>query len=413
MFPVDVRSPPLGHTMIDLFAGAGGLSEGLREAGFHSLYANEIKSRHAETYALNHPGTIVDARDIRLVNAEEVREELRLAKGELDLLAGGPPCQGFSINAPVRSGDDQRNHLFKEFLRFVGEFAPRAVLIENVPGLVSFADGETLAAILDALKGLGYCADVRILYAPHYGVPQMRWRTVIVGLQDGTCLRDVFPEPAHQAPLRVNFTSKFGGRNIVSYPAEMELPAHISVRDAIDDLPTLKNGELGNPVKPYRTPPQNDFQRILRAGSAGVVNHEAANLSAVNLQRLAHIPPGGNWTNIPEPLLPEGMRQARRSDHTKRYGRVDPNGLASTILTKCDPHWGAYFHYDQDRAFTVREAARIQSFPDTFRFSGSRVEQYEQVGNAVPPLLAAAIGRSLSLALRHNGLATKELASAV
>lgn len=107
------------------------------------------------------------------------------------------------------------------------------------------------------------------------------------------------------------------------------------------------------------------------------------------------------------------MRQARRSDHTKRYGRVDPDGLASTILTKCDPHWGAYFHYDQDRAFTVREAARIQSFPDTFRFSGSRVEQYEQVGNAVPPLLAAAIGRSLSLALRHNGLATKELASAV
>ena len=113
------------------------------------------------------------------------------------------------------------------------------------------------------------------------------------------------------------------------------------------------------------------------------------------MARLKFIKPGENWTAIPKRLLPKGMQRARKSDHTKRYGRVTPNGLASTILTKCDPHWGAYFHYNQDRSFTVREAARLQSFPDHFVFTGTQVQQFAQVGNAVPPLLAEAVGRSL------------------
>jgi len=392
--------------MIDLFAGAGGLSEGLKEAGFRSLYANEIKSRYSETYALNHPGTLVDQQDVRKVDAEEVRSRLKLKAGELDLLAGGPPCQGFSINAPIRSSKDKRNHLFKDFMRFVDSFKPRAVLIENVPGLVSFSGGATLESILTVLEDNAYKADVRILYAPHYGVPQTRWRTIVIALRDGATPGDAFPEPVRTAPLRVNFTSRFAGRNIVAFPKDLELPPHISVREAIDDLPRLKNGQLGSDIKPYRTPAQNDFQAVMRAGSEGVANHQAAKLSAINLERLAHIPPGGNWTDIPFELLPKGMQKARRSDHTKRYGRVAPEGLASTILTKCDPHWGAYFHYNQDRAFTVREAARLQTFPDAFMFCGSRVEQYEQVGNAVPPLLAAAIGRALSCVL---GVETRSL----
>lgn len=393
-------------TMIDLFAGAGGLSEGLREAGFRGRYANEIKRRYSETYALNHPDTIIDQRDIRMVDAKSVREQLGVQRGELDLIAGGPPCQGFSINAPARSNDDARNHLFREFLRFVDEFYPRAVLIENVPGLVSFEDGLTLQAILTTLGKHGYQSDVRILYAPHYGVPQTRWRTIIIGLREGLPMHRAFPEPVYEAPIRINFTSRFEGRNIVALPGKVELPQFISVQDAIDDLPVLKNGEVGARVKNYRTQPTNNFQWAMRAGSSGVVNHEAARLSKANLERLAYIPPGGNWTNIPTELLPKGMQRARRSDHTKRYGRVDPAGLASTVLTKCDPHWGAYFHYSQDRAFTVREAARLQTFPDTFHFAGSRVEQYEQVGNAVPPLLAAAIGCSLAGAL---GYGAKEL----
>lgn len=387
--------------MIDLFAGAGGLSEGLREAGFRALYANEIVRSYSETYTLNHPETAIDQRDIRTVDAKAIREQLGIERGELDLIAGGPPCQGFSINAPVRSNEDARNHLFRDYLRFVDEFYPRAVLIENVPGLVSFEGGMTLQAILTELGNHGYQSDVRILYAPHYGVPQTRWRTIIIGLRGGQEVH-AFPEPAYEAPIRVNFTSSFDGRNIVALPGEVELPRFISVKDAIDDLPELINGEAGAEIKHYRTTPQNNFQKAMRASSKGVVNHEAARLSKINMDRLSHIPHGGNWTDIPVGLLPKGMQRARRSDHTKRYGRVNPDGLASTILTKCDPHWGAYFHYSQDRTFTVREAARIQTFPDTFQFTGSRAEQYEQVGNAVPPLLAAEIGRSLAAALEAD-----------
>lgn len=393
-------------TSIDLFAGAGGLSEGLREAGFTSLYANEVVPTYAATYAANHPDTRVESRDIRLVDAAAVRLELGLERGQLDLLAGGPPCQGFSINAPKRSEDDRRNHLFREYLRFVEEFNPRAVLIENVPGLVSFANGATLEAILESLRLLGYAADVQILYAPHYGVPQTRWRTIVIGLRDSADALSAFPAAERHAPMRINFTSNFGGRPIVAMPRSVTLSPHTTVADAIGDLPRLRNGESGAPVKEYRTSPQNSYQEALRAGSDGVMNHEAPRLGAINMERLSHIPPGGNWTDIPFDLLPKGMKAARRSDHTKRYGRVSPEGLASTILTKCDPHWGAYFHYDQDRAFTVREAARIQSFPDTFVFTGSKADQYEQVGNAVPPLLGAAVGQSIAGALgsKQRGL---------
>lgn len=393
-------------TAIDLFAGAGGLSEGLQEAGFRILYANEIKARYSETYAYNHSETVVDQRDIRNVDAKGIRERLKIKKGELALVAGGPPCQGFSINAPIRSNKDERNHLFKDFLRFVKEFQPKSVLIENVPGLVSYSKGETLSSILLALEELGYISDVRILYAPHYGVPQTRWRTIIIGLSEIDDIANAFPNPVRSAPLRVNFTSRFEGRNIVSIPSSLELPRHISVKDAIGDLPILQNGESGDDEKKYRVKCQNAFQEIMRAGSTCVINHQAAKLSPTNMKRLSFIPQGGNWTDIPNELLPKGMQRARRSDHTKRYGRVDADGLASTILTKCDPHWGAFFHYDQDRIFTVREAARIQTFPDTFRFLGSRVEQYEQVGNAVPPMLAAAIGQALSrvLGMQNNEL---------
>ncbi|GKT24700.1 DNA cytosine methyltransferase [Acidovorax sp. SUPP3334] len=396
-------------TSLDLFAGAGGLSEGLREAGFTSLYANEISPRYAQTYATNHPDTHVDSRDIRKVDARKVRSLLGLKRGELDLIAGGPPCQGFSINAPKRSTEDSRNHLFREYLRFVSEFQPRTVMIENVPGMVSFEGGATLDAILQSLKELGYDADVRILYAPHYGIPQTRWRTIILGGRNGLNPAALFPEPLRQAPMRVNFTSQFGGKNLVNFPRSLTLPSHVTVKDAIGDLPVLCNGEIGDAIKVYRQPADNPYQQLMRIGSTGVTCHEAARLSKVNLDRMSYIPPGGNWTDIPEELLPRGMRMARRSDHTKRYGRVNPDGLASTILTKCDPHWGAYFHYEQDRAFTVREAARLQSFPDTYAFSGSRVEQYEQVGNAVPPLLGAAVGRAIADVLENSRKAERKI----
>lgn len=390
------------YTSIDLFSGAGGLSEGLSEAGFHCLFANEIVPIHAKTYQLNHPGTVVETADIRTLDAESIRGKLRLEKGELDLLAGGPPCQGFSINAPVRSILDDRNHLFKEYLRFVAAFEPRMVLIENVPGLVSFEQGATLHAILEALAGLGYGADVHILGAAYYGVPQMRWRTIIIGQRGKELSPNAFPAPIYHAPIRPNFTTTFDGRQLVKTPDSAACAKFTTVKDAIGDLPPLKNGEKGESVKQYVCEPFSEFQRYVRVGSTGVYNHEAPRLSSVNMDRLKYIRPGGNWTDIPFELLPKGMKKARRSDHTMRYGRVNPDGLASTILTKCDPHWGAYFHYDQDRSFTVREAARIQSFPDHFIFTGSTAEQFEQVGNAVPPLLAKSVGLSIKTVLEEE-----------
>ena len=389
-------------TMLDLFAGAGGLSEGLSEAGFHSLFASEIIPTYAETYRKNHPSSKVLTADIRTVDAEAVREQLNIKKGELDLLAGGPPCQGFSINAPVRSVFDQRNHLFKEYLRFVNAFAPRAILIENVPGLVSFEHGATLHAILESLSQLGYGADVQILGAAYYGVPQMRWRTIIIGTRGKPLPSRAFPEPTFHAPIKPNFTTTFNGQVLVKLPSIAASTHFTTVEEAIGDLPPLKAGEKGEKIKEYYCNPKCDYQRRLRIGSSGVYNHEAPRLSKINMDRLKYIKPGGNWTDIPKELLPKGMQRANKGDHTKRYGRVTPDGLASTILTKCDPHWGAYFHYNQDRTFTVREAARIQSFPDHYVFLGSQAEQYAQVGNAVPPMLALAVGLAIKSVLEGD-----------
>lgn len=387
-------------TMIDLFAGAGGLSRGLESAGFRSLYANEWIQQYADTYRANHSSTLVESADIRVVDAEGLRKTLGLQKGELSLVAGGPPCQGFSINAPKRSTDDYRVHLFREYLRFVDAFEPARLLIENVPGLVSFEGGATLDSILESLSELGYDADVQILYAPHFGVPQTRWRTVILGARRGQAdPLSLFPSPKHHAPARVNFTSSHRQRSLVFLTRPDALEQHVTVEAALADLPPLSSGDGIVDGAPYPTPPLTFYQERMRLGSTGVYNHRAAKLSAINLERLRHIPAGGNWTDIPEALLPAGMRRARRSDHTKRYGRPRPTDLSSTILTKCDPHWGAYFHYSQERTLTVREAARIQSFPDSYVFTGSQSDQYAQVGNAVPPLLAEAIGQQLRASL--------------
>lgn len=393
--------PTPRRTLIDLFAGAGGLSRGLELAGFSPLYANEVVTNYAQTYSLNHPHTLVDNRDIREVDASAMLQKLEMKTGELDLLAGGPPCQGFSINAPVRSTNDDRNHLFRDFLRFVDTFRPKATLIENVPGLISFNKGSTLNDIYKSLEILDYSVTVQVLYAPNFGVPQTRWRTIVLAFRNDLQIHPRLPSPEFQAPGRANFTQAHNGVVLVQAKKERENPSlkpFTTLAEAIGDLPY---SALDNDTE-YRFPAQNWYQELLRKDSKGIFNHVAPNLSKKNLDRLEHIPPGGNWTDIPERLLPEGMKRARRSDHTKRYGRTLPESLSSTILTKCDPHWGAYFHYEWNRTFTVREAARIQSFPDSYIFQGSRVDQYAQVGNAVPPLLARAIGQSILKQLKEK-----------
>jgi len=375
-------------TTIDLFCGAGGLTEGFRESGFRCLYGNDSSPCALETFQLNHSTVWADGRPIEDVDARVVRRKLGLKKGDLSVLAGGPPCQGFSINAPDRFLEDPRNALFRHYLRFLDEFEPQSLVFENVPGMLSLADGHIFELVQKELAKHGYHLSARILFAGHYGVPQERWRLIILGSQRDPAPEH--PEPTHYAVGRANFR---GGRTMTFrlLPLdEVRLVPAVTVADAISDLPRLDMGEGGEVVR-YRRKPRSDYARLMRNGNREVYNHYAAVLAPQNVARLKYIKPGGSWRDIPHHLLPKGMQRARTSDHTRRYGRLKSDGLAGTIMTKCDPHWGPVFLPDQDRALTVREAARLQSFPDSYRFCGPRVSQYEQVGNAVPVLMAKAI----------------------
>ena len=378
--------------LVDFFSGAGGLTCGLNMAGFRSILGSDINPTYAATFAKNHPDAQVVTNDIRELSEQEILKLTGLQPGELDLIAGGPPCQGFSINAPIRTLDDQRNHLFKEYLRIAEILKPKAILIENVPGIVSLGKGTAVQAIYAHLKKMGYAVEHRILFAGHYGIPQLRFRTNIIALRDSKKID--FPEPTHNATAVANFA---GAKELCLKIAPLfaqNLKDKTTVWDAISDLPELALGQLIDNIE-YTQPPQSEFQKILRQGSGKIFNHGCAKLGKSNLERLKYIPQGGSWRDIPHDLLPAGLQRARRSDHTKRYGRLHPDELCSTILTKCDPHWGSFFHPTQDRALSVREAARIQSFPDHYVFTGSLTEQFEQVGNAVPPLMAKAIGETI------------------
>ena len=389
----------MNRTMIDLFAGAGGLSCGLEQAGFNPVLANEISERFAETYKLNNPDAKIIVGDVRNVD-EKMLHELIKEYGDIDLIAGGPPCQGFSVNAPVRSLDDPRNHLFKEYMRIAAEIRPKAVLIENVPGIISLGRGTVVEQIYKILNGLGYTVKHKILFAGHYGIPQLRFRTVFIGIRDYNN-NIIFPEPEYYVNANANFThSKELCYNLM--PLErFALKPKTNIWDAIGDLPEIQGGDKSGEYN-YACEAKGEYQALMRKGSECVTSHYCPKLSAINIERLKYIPIGGSWRDIPFDLLPEGLKRAKRSDHTKRYGRLDPNGLCSTIMTKCDPHWGSFFHPYQPRALSVREAARIQSFPDKYKFTGSMTEQYEQVGNAVPPLLARAAGLSIQNMLGEN-----------
>lgn len=394
----EVTEKPIISTMIDLFSGAGGLSCGLEQAGFHPVLANEMVEQFANTYMVNHPNTKMIVGDIRMVDEKELYS-LVAEYGKIDLIAGGPPCQGFSVNAPIRSLDDPRNHLFKDFLRIVDEIRPKAVLIENVPGIVSLGKGTVVEQIYLALENMGYKVKHRILFAGHYGVPQLRFRTIIVGIYNysGEIL---FPQPQYYANAVANFQKSKELCYFLTPLDELALKPKVTVQDAIGDMPELKGGEKISEYQ-YKTEPQCEYQRRLRENSACITSHWCSRLSEINKERLRHIPVGGSWRDIPYELLPKGLQRAKRSDHTKRYGRLDPNALCSTVLTKCDPHWGSFFHPSQPRTISVREAARIQSFPDRYQFTGSMTEQYEQVGNAVPPLLAKAVGECIMEMIRR------------
>lgn len=403
-----VESSQVPLTTIDLFCGAGGITEGFRGAGYQCLYANDCMPEAIETFTLNHPEAWAEAEDIEDVDPAHVRKWLGLKRGALDVLVGGPPCQGFSINAPERFLSDKRNKLFKDYLRFLDEFEPKAFLFENVPGLLSLDDGRVFRQIFREFEEHGYHVSAKILFAAHYGVPQERWRLILLGSRTSEIAP---PAPTHYATGRANFRSG-GTMTFQLNPADKKrlLPA-VTVGEAIGDLPRLVMGE-GSETVGYAVDPHSDYARMMRNPEGVTFNHFGARLAKQNIERMKYVKPGGSWRDIPHRLLPKGMQRARKSDHTKRYGRLRNDGLAGTVMTKCDPHWGTVFLPDQERSLTVREAARFQSFPDTYRFLGPRVSQYEQVGNAVPVLMAKVIALQIRAHLEEQGESTQNLTEA-
>jgi DNA (cytosine-5)-methyltransferase 1 len=356
------RLPMKSLTAIDLFCGAGGLSAGFARAGFDILAGNDIDPAAGQTFQLNHPGSKFFAGPVQDVSAAFLLSATGLKSGELTCLIGGPPCQGFSVYNHQRGMHDARSHLFKDYLRLVKGLLPEWIVMENVTGLLSIEGGKVVETIVQSLNELGYRVEWQVLKAELFGVPQERRRVVFIGTRTDKEIK--FPSPTHGPGLKAFFT----------------------IQQAIGDLPVLENGG------------KND------GATSGLQNHTAPKLSAINLARMKHIPQGGSWRDIPVDLLPEGMKRAKRSDHTKRYGRMRWNGLASTILTKCDIHWGAFIHPDQSRAISVREAARLQSFPDDFIFAGSMTDQFVQVGNSVPPLLAQRIAEAILESRQCDGM---------
>lgn len=423
------------YAMGELFCGAGGLSRGFHGQGFSPRFANDVWDLAVHNFLMNFdrtyartngrktgeilglPGSVEDIDPAAVMSqVPSSRGTGALAHGELDVLLGGPPCQGFSVNSHIRNAADPRNFLFRHYVRILKGIAPKVFVLENVPGMFSFEGGrffdELISKIgdLNSLEYGGYEISFKILNAAHYGVPQERFRLVVIGtrrdLADEVGKVEV-PEPVRYSLARAHFKGgrthtfhyaigheRIDGVSTLPIPSISLLPP-VSVEEAIGDLPPLGNGggvEDSVPYVPGSTR-LSDFARRMRRRSPSVTNHWARALFPPNTERVKHIPEGGDWRDIPHALLPPGMQRALRKDHTTRYGRLARNQLAGTILTKPDPHWGTFIHYDlaQQRLVSVRETARFQSFPDVHRFYGPQVDQYRLCGNAVPPLLAEAV----------------------
>lgn len=386
--------PPTDQpTAVDLFSGAGGLSLGLVNAGFDVVYASDLDPACSLTHARNFPHVPFEQADIGRVAGADILARTGLACGELDLLIGGPPCQGFSIIGQ-RELWDPRNGLFRHFLRIAEELRPRCVVIENVPGLATLSGGAVLGEIGRAFSEAGYRVECAELLAAQYGVPQMRWRMFFIGWRDDVACAGGFPLPSHG---RRGIGELVPNRTI----AREDLAGFVTIADAIGDLPAIAAGGLADQ---YDRSPETTYQKAMRAGSASLANHYAARLSAANLARISRLAPGEDWRNLPHDLLPPGMQRAHRKDHTRRYRRMTWDGVARSIITRFrDPKSGEYTHPEQHRTISIREAARIQSFPDWFVFEGSYSQQYDQVGNAVPPLLGKAVGEELYAVLSGTG----------
>lgn len=378
---------------IDLFCGAGGLSLGLVNAGWDLRLGSDIDPACGSTHRANFPSIPFFGGDARELTAKRLIQLSGIEPGELDLLAGGPPCQGFSIIGQ-RSINDPRNDLFGTFLNLAKQLRPKIVLIENVPGLATLDGGSILLEISRRFDAMGYDADCAELVAAQYGVPQLRWRLAFIAWRRDLGKRGGFPLPTHG---RAGIGDLLPNRTI---PAEF-LDGFLTTFDAIGDLPEISAGECKSV---YTMAPQTAYQHAMRAeNNNSVCNHYAPRLSEANIARIEALKPGQDWRSLPRHLLPPGMQRALLKDHTRRFRRMTWEGVPRSIITRFrDPKSGEYMHPEQTRTISIREAARIQSFPDWFEFHGSNSQIYDQVGNAVPPLMAKAIGKAILSLLKSD-----------
>ena len=394
-------------TCLDLFAGCGGLTIGLAQAGIKVRWANEIDTHAAETYRQSHPGCTVFGEDVNLLYHRLLdRDEGLPRPGDVDLIAGGPPCQGFSGYNRHRHTEDPRNSLVESFLDVVEHLKPRYVLMENVPGMLSLDNGRVPALLLASLESLGFEARLGVLQAGYYGVPQNRWRVFIVAAAAGLTVPS-FPMPVHAFPRTTIFGATAFRANVVKPPdSKADLfwqPAPmVTVWDAISDLPEIPNGG-GTEECEYATAPGCTYQQMLRGNSSTVWNHRCTRLGELMLARCMAVPkrPGAGWLDLPEELKPKNLLRHGDRRYDNRFGRLHWEGNFNTILTKVEPYWSRVIHPEQDRVISIRESARAQGFIDSVRFFGPQASCYGQVGNAVPPPLGKALGHEI---LRAAGL---------
>ena len=389
---------------LDLFSGCGGLATGLTWAGLRTAWANEIDDDACQTFTRNHPDVEVFNQSITdfLVGVEERRGGYP-KKGQVDLLAGGPPCQGFCQINRHRALTDPRNSLVELYLRAVELLRPRALLMENVTGMLTLGGGKAVQVVTSALISLNYTVSLLVLQAGAFGLPQNRWRIFILGV-DKSCSSIEMPRPTH-AFHKTSFTGMGKWRAHVIGWSQSDLlqnmQASVSVKDAISDLPLAAADTIGMSVR-YRAAASSDYQKLLRGADArSVDDHVCANVEPLTLKRIRAIPPGGGWLDLPKSLQPGNLARFVNNAGTfsSRYGRLAWKGTFATIVTKPEPYWGRYIHPESDRLLSVRECARAQSFPDAFSFSGSLSSRYRQIGNAVPPLLGKCLGIQIRKAL--------------
>ncbi len=344
---------------IDLFAGVGGMTRGAIQAGIDVKFAVELDVYAASAYLNNNPYSEVFVNDIRHLTPQRIKQVPRGSSGTI--VFGGPPCQGFSYsNSRTRGAHNENNWLFEHFVRVVKIWHPDFLVLENVQGIINTAGGLICRVILDQLDQLGYELSFGTLDALDFGVPQRRSRFFVIG----------------------------------SRTRKIELPPKVTlqpttVKDAISDLPNLVNGAAKSWLS-YGEAPPSAYAKKLRSNLRGCSSHLVTKNGDRVIRRYKFVPPGGNWEDIPSKMM--GNYKDRNRCHTGIYHRLRYDRPSVVI--------GNYrknmlIHPLEDRGLSVREAARIQSFPDSYEFAGSIGFQQQQVGNAVPPLLAQAVFRQV------------------